>query len=515
MNKEVDSIIQTLSPNERAILQFLHLNDIPKIAEHSKLDETGVKRALEYLSNKKIVEISISSIKQVSLGDNGVLYLKNELPERRLLNALASEKDKKASLKEAKEKSKLSDNEFSIALGALKGKALITMSDDMITLTAKDSEIGKKFPEEKFLEILPLEYEKLTDEQKYSLENLKKRKDIVKIDEIKSIGFSITALGKEILKHSEQIKEASHLLENLTPEILRNQAWKGKQFRHYDIESNVPAIYGGKRHFVNQAIDYARRIWTDMGFREMKGPVINTSFWDFDALFVPQDHPAREMQDTFFLSEKGSLPDRALIAKIKKAHEKGTAGSKGWQYAWSEEEAKKLVLRTHTTVLSARTLAQLKKADWPAKFFAIGRNYRNEALDQTHLFEFNQTEGIVVDPNANFRHLLGYLKEFFAKMGFPKARFRPSYFPYTEPSMEIDVYHPVLKKWLELGGAGILRPEVVEPLLGEAIPVLAWGPGFDRILLDYYKITDIRDLYKNDLKQLRTIKFWNYKGGKW
>jgi phenylalanyl-tRNA synthetase alpha chain len=508
MIKEVDSVIQTLSPNERAILPLLHLNDVKKIAEHAKLDETGVKRALEYLSNKKIVELSISSTKQITLGDNGVLYLKNELPERRLLNVLASLK--KIAFKDAREKAKLSDNELSIALGALKGKALATMSEGHIILTAKEHEIGKKFLEEKFLEILPIEPEKLADEQKLAFENLKKRKDIIRVDETKKIEFKLTNLGKELLKNSDKIKDAAHMLEVLTPEIIRQGAWKNKQFRHYDIESKVPQISGGKRHFVNQAIDYSKRIWLDMGFKEMKGPIVSTAFWNFDALFVPQDHPAREMQDTFFLSEKGNLPDKALVSKIKKAHEQGVSGSKGWQYQWSENEAKKMVLRTHTTVLSARTLAQLKKSDWPAKFFAVGRCYRNEALDATHLFEFNQTEGIVIDPNANIRHLLGYLKEFFTKMGFPKARFRPSYFPYTEPSMEIDVYHPVLKKWLELGGAGIFRPEVIEPLLGEAVPVLAWGPGFDRILLDYYKITDIRGLYKNDIKQLRNIKFWNY-----
>jgi len=166
------------------------------------------------------------------------------------------------------------------------------------------------------------------------------------------------------------------------------------------------------------------------------------------------------------------------------------------------------VLRTHTTILSAKTLSQLKKADLPAKFFALGKNFRNEALDWKHLFEFNQTEGIVIDKNANFRHLLGYLKEFFKKMGFAKARFRPAYFPYTEPSVEIDVFHPVKKEWVELGGAGMFRPEVVVPLLGENIPVLAWGPGFDRLILDNYNITDIRDLYKNDLKQLREMRAW-------
>jgi phenylalanyl-tRNA synthetase alpha chain len=217
------------------------------------------------------------------------------------------------------------------------------------------------------------------------------------------------------------------------------------------------------------------------------------------------------MQDTFFIktTPKGTLPDQKTVEKIRQAHEKGAGGSTGWGGKWDEETAKKNVLRTHTTSLSAKTLHNLKKEELPAKFFALGRCFRNEALDWSHLFEFNQTEGIVIDKNATFANLLGYLKQFFKKMGFEQARFKPSFFPYTEPSVEIEVFHPIHKKWLELGGAGIFRPEVTIPLLGEEIPVLAWGPGFDRILLEYYKITDIRELYKNDIQQLRKIKAWN------
>jgi phenylalanyl-tRNA synthetase alpha chain len=144
----------------------------------------------------------------------------------------------------------------------------------------------------------------------------------------------------------------------------------------------------------------------------------------------------------------------------------------------------------------------------PAKFFAVGKCFRNESLDFSHLFEFNQTEGIVIDPDANFKHLLGYLKAFARKMGYERVRFRPAYFPYTEPSVEGDVYDPVHKKWIEVIAAGIFRPEVVKPLLGEDIPVLAWGPGIDRMITGAYGITDIRQLYQNDVKQLREMKEW-------
>jgi phenylalanyl-tRNA synthetase alpha chain len=244
-----------------------------------------------------------------------------------------------------------------------------------------------------------------------------------------------------------------------------------------------------------------------MGFKEMSGNMLISSFWNFDALFTAQDHPVREMQDTFFIDKKVNLPDKKLVEAVRKSHETGVEGSKGWQYKWNQELSKKMVLRTHTTSISSQTLAKLKPEEMPAKFFAIGKCFRNETVDWCHGFEFNQSEGIVVDPNANFRHLLGYLKLFYKKMGFEEIRFRPSYFPYTEPSVEIDVWHKERKCWLEIGGAGMIRPEVTIPLLGKHVPVLAWGPGFDRSLMDYYKIQDLRELYKNDLNFLRKIKF--------
>ena len=217
------------------------------------------------------------------------------------------------------------------------------------------------------------------------------------------------------------------------------------------------------------------------------------------------------MQDTFYIKRKLELPEKKLVNAVKEAHEKGVNGSKGWQYSWNEEEAKKLVLRTHTTCLSAQTLYtlnKLPKEQRRGKFFAIGKNFRNETLDWSHGFEFNQTEGIVIDEKVNFRHLLGYLQEFYKKMGFEKVRFSPAYFPYTEPSVEINAWHPEKKIWLELGGAGIFRPEVTIPLLGINTPVLAWGPGFDRILMDYYKIRDLREFYSNNIAKLRNMKFW-------
>jgi phenylalanyl-tRNA synthetase alpha chain len=512
-SREITEIIESLSPNERKILLFLEEKEISEIIKKSELDETSVLRSLEFLSNKDIINLKIESKKFIELGVNGILYKQKGLPERRLMNLISEEKE--ISLQEAIKKSELSENEFQASLGALKKKALATLEKGIIKFAGSKEEISKKTLEEQFLEILPIGLESLKPEQKYAFENLKNRKDIIEITSKNEINFKITDLGKTIAKSAESIK-SEDMLEALTPEIISNESWKNKKFRRYDIKSPVPRISGGKRHFVNQGMDYARKVWTEMGFKEMPGNLAQTGFWNFDALFTAQDHPVREIQDTFYIKDiKGILPkdkkNIQIVSDVKKSHETGVSGSKGWQYKWSEDEAKRVILRTHTTCLSAQTLASLrnlKSEDKRGKFFAVGKCFRNETVDWKHGFEFNQTEGIVVDRNANFKHLLGYLKSFFNKMGFENVKFIPSYFPYTEPSVEIWGYLKEKKEWIEIGGSGIFRPEVVVPLLGEYIPVLAWGPGFDRTLMDYYKISDLRDFYNNDLNKLRKTKFW-------
>ncbi len=499
--ENINEIIEKLSPIERKIVPFLNLG-MDKIREKSGLDETSFLRALKFLEVKGLVKLKLSEKNIIDLGTNGIYYKKNSLPERKLVILL--EKSNHLTLEEAKKNSKLSENEFKVSLGVLKDKALITFTNGKISLNASKEELMKKTLEEQFLDILPMEVNKLVPENKFAFENLKKRKDIIELKIDKEYSFELTELGKQIA--GKEIK--SDLMEEVTPDLIKS-GQKNIKFRKYDIHSAVPRIYGGKRHFVNQSVDYAKRIWMDMGFEEMDGPLADSSFWIFDSLFTPQDHPVREMQDTFFIKDvTASLPDKKIVASVKKAHEEGIAGSKGWKYSWKEDIASKTVLRTHTTSLSARTLAKLDIKNLPAKYFTIGKVFRNETVDWKHGFEFYQSEGIVIDEKANFRHLLGYLRQFYRKMGFTKIKFVPSFFAYTEPSVEVQVWHPERKEWLELGGAGMFRPEVTAPLLGKPIPVLAWGQGFDRIIMDYYGIKDLREMYSNDIKKLREKEFW-------
>jgi len=498
-----EKIIESLSPNERKIIPFLKEKEVSDICKKSSLDKTSVLRSLEYLQNKGIIKLSSEKKRIVEIGVNGALYRKKGLPERRLLNVLNEKRI--ISLEDGEKQSGLSPDEFKAAIGALKKKAMIELKNKKIILNASKEDVSKKMLEEIFLEILPLKYELLTPEKTYALKSLENRKDIIQIRDERETKFQLTEFGKKII---EKGIKGDKLLEQITPEIIKKELWKSRRFRRYDVISPVPSIYGGKRHFVNQAIDYGRKIWTEMGFKEMTGNMIQSSFWNFDALFTAQDHPVREMHDTFFINKKTELPDKKIVKAVKQAHETGVGGSKGWGYKWDEEEAKRLVLRTHTTCLSAQTLAKLKPQDIPAKFFAIGVNFRNETIDWKHGFELLQTEGIVVDEAANFRNLLGYLEQFAKKMGFEKIRFRPAYFPYTEPSVEGDVWNEEKKEWVEYIAAGMFRPEVTIPLLGKHIPVLAWGPGFGRMLTKFYEIKDLRELWENDLDKLRKMRFW-------
>ncbi|MDO8563691.1 MAG: phenylalanine--tRNA ligase subunit alpha [Nanoarchaeota archaeon] len=498
-DSNLQDIIEKLSPLEIKIVPFLN-HSIEKIREKSELDEVSIQRALKFLEAKGILKLTSLKINLIDLGTNGIYYKKNHLPERSLL--LVLETNNHIHLEEAKKLSKLSENEFKVSLGVLKNKAMISLTNGKISLSASKAELTKKFLEEQLIDILPTEKETLPPELLHALENLKKRKEIIEIKEKNIISFELTELGKKIA--GKEIK--SDLIEEVTSEVIKNWS-KNKKFRKYDLNAQVPKIYGGKKHFVNYSIEQGKKIWLELGFKEMSGDMITTSFWNFDALFTPQDHPVREMQDTFFIKDvKGQLPEKEIISSIKKAHENGVSGSKGWQYSWNPENAKSVLLRTHTTCLSAKTLVKLRNEKLPAKYFAIGKCFRNETVDWSHGFEFNQSEGIVIDENANFRHLLGYLQEFYKKMGFEKIRFRPSFFPYTEPSVEIDAFHPEKKIWLEIGGAGMFRPEVVYPLLGKNVPVLAWGPGFDRIMMLMNEISDLREVYKNDIKVLRDKK---------
>ncbi|EER02201.1 phenylalanyl-tRNA synthetase alpha chain, putative [Perkinsus marinus ATCC 50983] len=272
---------------------------------------------------------------------------------------------------------------------------------------------------------------------------------------------------------------------------------------------------GGHLHPLLKVKTEIRNILLLMGFEEMPtNRYLESSFWNFDALFQPQQHPARDAHDTFFITSPAStnrIPEDYMNA-VKNMHEVGGYGSIGWRYDWSEKESRKNILRTHTTAVSTRVLYEMGR-DYirtgvfkPKKCFSIDRVFRNETLDATHLAEFHQVEGFVADRNLTLGNLIGVIREFFRRMGLTDLRFKPAYNPYTEPSMEIFAFHPMLDKWVEIGNSGIFRPEMVRPMgIPEDVSVIAWGLSVERPTMIQYGIGNIRELFghKMDVTSLK------------
>ncbi|XP_077326438.1 phenylalanine--tRNA ligase alpha subunit [Lithobates pipiens] len=286
---------------------------------------------------------------------------------------------------------------------------------------------------------------------------------------------------------------------DLTPEMIASGSWKEKKFKAYNFNALGVMPECGHLHPLMKVRTQFRQIFLEMGFTEMPtNNFIESSFWNFDALFQPQQHPARDQHDTFFLQDPAMASEFPMdyLERVKKVHSEGGYGSQGYKYDWSINEARKNILRTHTTAVSARMLYKLAQQEFtPVKYFSIDRVFRNETLDATHLAEFHQIEGVVADYGLTLGDLMGVLKEFFNKLGITKLRFKPAYNPYTEPSMEVFSYHEGLKKWVEVGNSGVFRPEMLLPMgLPEGVSVIAWGLSLERPTMIKYGINNIREL---------------------
>lgn len=507
MNPE--SVVSELHENERRILSVLKNKGeltIDQLVGETGLSRDAIERACDWSETKGILSVNQKKRKTFSLTEEGFQYAREGLPEKRLLQLVGDEGVEIAQLKGKFQP-------LDIALAWIRVNDWGVIGGGKLKLTENGRKALKtRVLDEKILHKLmesPME-EDLLDEAAIRRITLMVRRGVVDVSEATDKRVKLTEFGESIAAHLKYSADEK-LIAQLTPNHLRFKEWRGAHFQKYDITLPTPKVYPGKRHFISQVIDYIRRFWVEMGFKEMKGPILELAFWNFDALFQPQDHPARDLADTFYMKTpyKGRLPDECLVSRVKATHENGwETGSTGWRYKWSPEFARRCCLRTHTTSLSVSTLASLKESDLPAKFFSVGRVFRNEAIDWNHLMEFYQTDGIVVGKGVTFRNLLGYLKEYLERLGLEKFRFRPGYFPYTEMSLEAEVWIEEKQSWTELFGAGMFRPEVVKPLIGFDVPVLAWGPGFDRIVMRHYGINNIRTLYNNDIGQLREAEIW-------
>jgi phenylalanyl-tRNA synthetase alpha chain len=499
---DTDKIIKELSQTEKKVL--LALKKLHGKGSPEEIFKTGgfaqdveIANAASWLQSKKLVTVD-NHIKTVySLGKEGKRYVEKGLPERRALTFLAQQKG----LLTLKDLSAVLDpDEIPVAIGWLKTNGWVTLrkeKETILEITPKgNTALSVETEEEKLLRLLHDHPER--EIEKHTIKPLASRKNVIKEKELITSAIALTEEGKAVIDTGFEIQEE---ISQITSAIIKNEEWKKKTIRPYDIHAFAPAVYGGKPHPLVTLILEIRQIFVEMGFQEIQGDYVESCFWNMDVLFIPQDHPAREMQDTFYCKVPSKLPihESQLVKDIAQVHENGgTTGSTGWGYIFSKTEGERALLRTHTTVNTIRYLYNHPKP--PCKVFSLERVFRNEDIDTTHLPEFYQIEGIIYEEKATFRQLIGVLKEFYRRMGFEKIRFRPGYFPYTEPSMEVEVFWN--GKWMELGGSGIFRPEVTEPV-GVKTPVLAWGLGLERLAMLRYGLTDIRSLYISDLEWLR------------
>ena len=436
------------------------------------------------LANHGLVTQIENSSSDVILGSEGEKAAKEGLLEARLWSFIKQNPD--ASMKDLS--SSFERHEAGPGVGLLKGLG-VSIQGGKFTCEDSDSVDAEIAARSEFISNPSI------DSGLY--EHFKGRRNLIETVESIERTWEITSSGKSI--PASELKEVERIAE-ITPELLQGDSWKEAEFRPYDVtlEATIPRT--GRSHPMQALIERIRSIFLEMGFSEIVDDYVQTAGWNMDSLFIPQDHPAREMQDTFYLDEPKSIKiNPELLASWKAIHEHGgDTESTGWGGEFSEEISQKGLLRTHTTVNTIQYLADNPKK--PCRVFAIDRVFRKESIDRTHLPEFHQIEGIIMEPGANLGMLVTTLKTFYEKMGYPEVRVRPAYFPYTEPSLEVEVKWR--GKWLELGGAGIFRPEVTEPL-GITDPVCAWGMGLERLAMLVLGLDDIRQLYISDLEWLR------------
>jgi phenylalanyl-tRNA synthetase alpha chain len=465
-----------LTQNEKRLLATLEKEKKAEAPHLAGLLGTTPEAVVQwaYLAQDKgfaIVERIVE--KEFVYTDEGKVYAKNGLPETQLLRFILP----------GTTLTDLQKHEaFRIGFGQLRKKGLVKVEGTSVVKTPAAS----------------------TDADETALKNPSasdpKTKELIKrgiLQESETVQYTvaITPEGLMLAKQGLDLREETG---TLTRDQIISGEWKNTNLRRYDVTKLPKKAYPGKIHPYQRIIAEMREILLEMGFEELYGGIVQQSFWNFDALFQPQDHPAREMQDTFYLRE--TLPLPTGYEKVKAMHESGgDTSSTGWGGIWKEEKAEQCVLRTHTTSVSIQHLA--KNPNPPVKAFCIGRVYRRETIDTTHLAEFEQLEGIVMDENVTFGNLLGILREFYHRMGFEGVRFKPSYYPYTEPSLDAEVYIDGIG-WIEMGGAGVFREEVTAPL-GINYPVLAWGLGVSRIAMLRLGLKDLRYLHRSDVAFLR------------
>ncbi|MBN2586162.1 MAG: phenylalanine--tRNA ligase subunit alpha [Candidatus Fermentibacteraceae bacterium] len=502
-----------LHPLEKTLLAYLEEHGAStdrEIIENSELPEEGsYRRAVEWLlSRGLVIEVSREEQESVQLGPLGISSLKvGVTPELAILRRLAHGA---GTLQEIQEDATFDRGRWGSGFGALLRSGLVRKDGDLVHLEAdaEDNPYGKLW--DQVYRVLEdggeIDLGSLSDEiaaivRERSPKRGRDRAEFVVVTLITRT-VAVTDEGLEALKRARE----TVTIGAITPGVLADGEWRNAAFRRYSLDMPPSQIHTGRLHPYRQFLDTVRKRFVALGFTEMRGSLAESEFWNNDALFMPQFHPARDIHDVYYLEEGCSVPPPPshLEESVAAAHENGgDTGGRGWGYSFSLRQSLQAIMRSQGTALSARTLAS--DPEIPGKYFGIARCFRYDQVDSTHLPDFFQVEGIVLGEGINLRHLMGLLAMFASEIaGASDYKFLPGYFPFTEPSVEMHIHHPVLG-WVEGGGAGLFRPEVRLPL-GIDVPVIAWGLGLDRMAMLAMGLDDIRDLVTPDLSRLRTMR---------
>lgn len=506
-----ENIIKTLHPIE---IKILISSDIKKeinvdyLIKSTGMNEGQVRRGLDWLLSKKLIkETSRNKIRKFTITDKGREFTNKKLIEKAIIEYLINNEN--VQIKDLMEKLSYESRDIGSTVGNMKKESEIVQQGGFIVIgQIKNSDyydgierILKRFENKDTL------YEnELSDKDVRYLDKSEKiqlHKNFFKIRDTEIVNYALTDNGREIREILIKENITGEEISQITPEILKEKKWKNKKFRRYDLSIPAPHTVVGRKHPYREFLNFLKNKFVALGFKEMRGSLVETEFWNMDSLYMPQFHPARDIHDVYFIKEPhyAQRIEEPYFTNVAKVHKNGgNTGSKGWGYEFNKEKAKQLILRSQGTVLSARTLAS--NPTIPGKYFAIARCFRYDKVDATHLADFFQVEGIVISNDVNFKTLLGLLTLFAKEIArADDIKFVPAYFPFTEPSVELHIKHPQLG-WYELGGAGIFRPEVTIPL-GVDVPVLAWGLGVDRMAMMALNINDIRELFSRDLQFIR------------
>jgi phenylalanyl-tRNA synthetase alpha chain len=484
------------------------------LAVKAELTAENTRTAVQWLLGKELIKVgSEKKFNEISMGNLGEAYRESNVPELKLVSLL---KDGNKGMNDLSPQFTCYDDKAALgkSIGNLKKKGVIQPLDGgMLSLVNENSESLQGFSTlikllDKTVEAGTIVMEDLHGEEldiaKEYASKRGKSKAVLCLAERTVREYEL--VSSEIISLLKDAGVTGDEIGCLTPEMIKSGSWKGKNFRRYALDLQPSPPKAGRVHPYRSFLDSTKQKFLSMGFEEMRGNLVENEFWNMDALFMPQFHSARDIHDVYYVQNPNHSKEleEPYASNVARVHENGgKTGSEGWGYSFDNEKARRLILRSQGTALSARKLAD--NPSIPGKYFSVARCFRYDKVDATHLADFYQIEGIVLGKDINFRTLLGLLQLLGREVaGVSEMRFEPAYFPFTEPSVELHARHPKLG-WIELGGAGLFRPEVTGPL-GIDVPVIAWGLGIDRMAMFALGLNDIRELFSRDLEFVRHLK---------